>query len=130
MVKVVRSYPGQDTLFADVDDVKQAAAGMADETLACRELGHPWGAYTATFDRAVGVFERTLRCPRCETRKVQSLNRSGHILGSHYVYPDGYLMEKGLGRIAGDGRDALRLEALTRAVNGTAPVRRQKGKAS
>lgn len=126
MVRVLRQIPGQDTLFADPGEVKTAAEGMTDGVLACRELGHPWGAYVASVDRAAKCFERTLRCGRCGTLKVQTLSYSGHILGSHYIYPDGYLMEAGLGRIAGDGRAALRLVALERSVEKTVSTPRKR----
>jgi hypothetical protein len=41
----------------------------------------------------------------------------GVVLTNQYIHPDGYLMT-GLGRIVGDGRGVLRLESITRQVQG------------
>lgn len=99
--------------FADPSDVRDFAVGLSPTHLQCRELGHNWRPYTAQWKPRDRCFDRVLRCTRCKTQRVQVLNRFGAIVSSHYVYADGY-QAKGLGRIVGDGRDALRLEELQR----------------
>lgn len=102
--------------YADADEVADFARGLLISWLLCRELGHnwrPWNAYAID-----GGYERALRCTRCKTERWETLTSTGAKMSSRYVYPDGYLHE-GLGRIVGDGRDALRLESLTRAITNT-----------
>lgn len=106
-------------LYADTDDVIEFAAGLSEDFLYCRELGHNWRPYSAgellggkKEDQVVGYY-RTLRCSRCETKREQEVTDRGLILRNFYVYPDGYILD-GLGRIVGDGRGALRLESITR----------------
>lgn len=79
--------------------------------LYCRELGHNWKPWRATLH--AGTYERVLRCTRCRTERVQELTASGHLLSNHYRYADGY-QSKGLGRLVGDDRDALRMTSLLR----------------
>lgn len=100
--------------FAAVDDVRDFASGLTESQLACRELGHNWRSRVARWNDR-GGFDRTLRCTRCKTLREQVLTNYGAILSNRYVYPKGY-QSAGIGRIAGDGRDALRLESLTRNV--------------
>jgi hypothetical protein len=103
--------------YADRAAAEELARELPDAYLMCRELMHSWKPRSAGWLAGERVFERVIRCSRCKTEKHQTLSSSGEVLSSHYVYPDGYLA-KNLGRIVGDGRDALRLEALTRLVDG------------
>lgn len=102
--------------YADRAAAEELARELPDAYLTCRELMHSWKPRTAGWLAGERVFERVIRCSRCKTEKHQTLSSTGEVLTSHYVYPDGYLA-KNLGRIVGDGRDALRLEALTRLVD-------------
>lgn len=94
-------------------DVEVWAEHLKTDFLQCRELGHNWRPSTAK--RVDTYFERTLRCPRCKTDRIEVLSLRGEILSKQYRYADGYLSGK-LGRIVLDGRDALRLESITRSV--------------
>jgi len=98
-------------LFADVEEVKEFAASLPDNYLECREMNHIWKAWTGRY--VDGGVLRILRCQRCKAERHQEIALSGAIMSSHYKHPPGYLHE-GMGRIAGDGRDALRVESLTR----------------
>lgn len=88
------------------------ASDLPEEFLRCRELGHNWSPHTATKYR--NAFVRTLRCPRCKTRKRQQLDSRGMIVGSPvYIHPEGYL-HQGHGQIRGDGRGVLRIASMYR----------------
>ena len=100
---------------ADPLSVQVAAMEMSDEFLACRELGHTWHPRTAAWNGDERVYDRTLRCPRCKTMRLQTLSQRGEVLTNSYAYPEGYLLTIG-GRIAGAGRDMLRLESLNRQI--------------
>jgi hypothetical protein len=104
--------------YADRAAAEELARELPDTYLMCRELMHSWKPRSAGWLAGERVFERVVRCSRCKTEKHQTLSSSGEVLSSHYVYPDGYLA-KNLGRIVGDGRDALRLEAVNRLVGRT-----------
>lgn len=99
--------------YADPQDVEDFAQNLPDKFLFCREMGHNWRPFSAG-RHADGGFVRILRCNRCKTERHQELSHRGSVTGNHYVYPEDYTV-KGLGRIVGDGRDALRLVSLTRS---------------
>ena len=101
--------------YAERDEVESFAAGLSISHLQCREMGHSWRAWVARWDAEHNSYERALRCTRCKTERWEHIGTSGSKLGIRYVYPDGYTTE-GIGRIVGEGRDALRLESLTRAL--------------
>lgn len=101
-------------MYADLDTVQEFAEELKETFLHCRELGHNWRPYTVG-RHPDGGFERTLRCSRCRTKRVQSLSRTGMVLTNKYVHPAGYLLE-GLGRIVGEGRGVLRLESMKRII--------------
>lgn len=87
---------------------------LPDRFLLCRELGHTWKPWTASFDGT--AYDRTLRCPRCKTERHQVLSRYGSVVSNRYSYPDQYLV-KGLGHLDGSDRDALRLASVTRLAH-------------
>lgn len=101
------------TDYADAHEVAEFASTLVMAYLLCRELGHNWRPWTAY--PANGGYERALRCDRCSTERWETLTSTGAKVKGHYSYPEGYLHE-GLGRIVGDGRDALRLESLSRSI--------------
>jgi hypothetical protein len=101
--------------YADPADVASWAGGLSESFLMCREIGHSWRPFSAHWIAEDDCFDRTLRCTRCKTKRVQMLSAHGAIVSSQYIYPDGY-QSNGMGRIVGDGRDALRLESLQRLV--------------
>lgn len=96
-------------------DVELFARTLPEALLQCRELGHAWRAHTASWNASARVYDRSLRCQRCATLRVETLSKRGEILTRHYEYPDGYLSQD-LGRIVGSGRDVLRRESLTRQL--------------
>lgn len=100
---------------ADREEIASFAAGLRISHLHCREMGHSWRAWVARFDSEHNSYERALRCTRCKTERWEHIGLSGAKLGTSYVYPDGYQCE--YGRIVGEGRDALRLESLTRTLS-------------
>lgn len=104
----------EETAYADLDSVQEFAEGLKETFLHCRELGHNWRPYTVG-RHPDGGFERVLRCSRCRTKRVQSITTRGIVMQNKYIHPEGYLLE-GLGRIVGDGRGLLRLEAIKRIV--------------
>lgn len=104
--------------YADRDEVSDFAGGLSISHLQCRDVGHNWRPWVARWDDEHNCYERALRCTRCRTERWESIGASGSKLGSHYKYPEGYTAQ-GIGRIVGEGRDALRLESLTRQIVST-----------
>lgn len=97
----------------DLDEVRAFAEELPERFLQCRDLMHNW----LPFDigrHPQGGYERTLRCARCKTRKVQHVTTDGLVLGGRYEHPDGYLRE-GLGRMTGDARGMLRVVSMQRS---------------
>lgn len=106
--------------FADASEVTELAKEMKQAYLECRELGHlwrPWMAQEIRDERLGRHWERTLRCGRCRSKRNQILTSNGSVVSNSYSYADGYV-NKGLGRIVGEARDALRAESLRRHVAG------------
>jgi len=97
---------------ARLAQVQEFADELSEAFLFCREMSHTWQPHTAS-RYPDGGFRRTLLCPRCTTQRVQSLDRFGMIVSSHYDYPDGYL-SAGLGHLAGQDRGLLRLASMSR----------------
>jgi hypothetical protein len=88
---------------------------MGDAALACRDLGHNWRANSAAWVPKERVYERSLRCTRCRNLRHQILNERGEVISNSYEYRKGYLI-KGLGRLSGESRAVLRLEAVQRTI--------------
>ena len=102
--------------FADPHEVADFAANLEDNWLFCRTYQHNWKPWSAHWSGELSCYEVKIRCNRCTTKRVQRMSDKGQVLASHYEYPDGYLHE-GMGRIAGEARDMLRLESVTRVIN-------------
>ena len=113
-------------------DVGTWAHALTDAALLCRDVGHYWRPFTASWEPASRSYYRVLRCGRCKTERHQLLDSRGHPVSGHYVYPEGYLAPAGMGRLVGDERDTLRLESLVRVMGGdeVAVARRARRRAS
>lgn len=112
-LKAVTVETRQQPSSADLGEVEAFADDLPEKFLHCREMGHNWRPFDAGRHRD-GGFERTLRCVRCRTKRVQHLSADGMLIGSpKLIYPDGYLRQ-GLGRIDGAGRGILRLASMRR----------------
>lgn len=101
--------------WADPGDVKDWAVTLDEPHLLCRDLGHLWKPFRASFNLTERAYERTLRCSRCKTERSQTLSQVGAVLKNNYDYPEGYLVPK-LGRLAGESRNMVRLESVSRAI--------------
>lgn len=88
---------------------------MTDNYLQCRDWGHSWRPYTASWDTAERCYISRLRCSRCRTQRVRYIGQAGQLLGSHYDYAAGYLVQ-GLGRLTGEDRAVLRLASVQRVL--------------
>lgn len=86
--------------------------------LACRDIGHAWRPYTASWESAERRYRRVLRCSRCKADRVQFLDASGHVESTHYDYPDGYTRPAGseFGPYDAAMRNAVHLLGVTRLV--------------
>jgi hypothetical protein len=108
--------------YAKPRDVEAFAGELKIVALQCRTYGHSFRPFTVRQQKAEGhpssYYEQVLRC-RCRVKRILVLSRTGSVLSSRYDYTDspGYL-SKGLGRIVGEGRDVLRLENITRLLEG------------
>ena len=96
--------------FEAMSDIFAFAEDLPEKYLECRELGHLWRPWTA-ISNPDGGFDRTLRCTRCTCKRIQVLSGRGVVLRNYYEHPEGYL-HKGMGRIEGDARGALRLASV------------------
>jgi hypothetical protein len=108
---------------ADPDEVRSFAAGLTDEYLECRTIGHLWRPFGADWKRDEQAYLVTYLCNRCNTSRHQWLDRFGDVVKGNYDYDEGY-QHKGMGRIVGRGRSALRLESLTRIIGTRTPIKR------
>ena len=104
--------------YADSREVERRAAEWSSEVLECRTDGHTWRPVSATHHTTYRYFYTVQRCAKCESERHTEMTERGTITARWIVYADGYL-SKGLGRIVGDGRDALRLAALMRLYDPT-----------
>jgi hypothetical protein len=113
---------------AATSEAAEFASTLPESYLMCRDAGHAWRPYSADWSGEWGCWERSLVCQRCSTIRRQRLSRLGSVLGGHYEYPEGY-QHKGLGRLDGSDRDALRLESLHRVfgADDELAARRRKG---
>lgn len=93
------------------DRLTDALRQMSTEHLACRDYGHNWTPFRAEWKPAERAYFTQLRCARCATIRERWLDRTGAQLSNHYTYADGYLV-KGLGRLTGVDRDAVRLASI------------------
>ena len=88
---------------------------MPENHLQCRDFGHSWRPYTATWDAPARCYVTQLRCSRCRTLRERIIGQNGQQLGSHYLYADGYLVE-GMGRLGPADRNHLRLVSVLRVL--------------
>lgn len=106
--------------FAKPRDVEEFALNLRHQSLMCRTYGHGFNPYVVNIVELEGstgtYYEQILRC-KCRVRRVLLMNDRGAVLRSHYDYSHapGYLAQS-IGRIVGEGRDVLRLEAVTRII--------------
>lgn len=112
---MARKATRPDPAFADPHEVAEFAADLDLDWLYCRTYQHNWKPWSAHWSADLSCYEVKIRCNRCTTKRVQRMSDKGAVLASHYEYPEGYLHE-GMGRIAGEGRDMLRLESVTRVL--------------
>ncbi len=101
--------------YADRHEVEAAAANMSSAHLDCRIMRHSWERADAVHIARLRYYRVSYVCTRCQTRRVAEVSESGHEYASTYEYADGYLSH-GIGRIVGDGRDAIRMAGLQRAA--------------
>lgn len=102
--------------YAETREVERQATSWSDEVLECRVDGHMWRPARATHHTTYRYYYVVQRCPRCLCERHTEMTERGTITARWITYADGYLC-KGMGRIVGDGRDILRLSALTRVYD-------------
>jgi hypothetical protein len=92
-------------------DLATAIEQMPESHVHCRDYGHAWRPYTASFNARERCYEQSLRCTRCRTIRQRLLDTHGQVLHSQYVYADGYLVT-GMGRLAADAKGEMRLASI------------------
>lgn len=102
--------------YASPEEVEEQADQWTEDFLECRLYGHVWRPARATFNSTFKYYYVIQRCSRCFSERHSELNQYGHVMASWMKYAEGYLTKK-IGRIVGDGRDTLRLAALTRVYD-------------
>lgn len=108
---------------ATPEDALEAAQEWTDQILECRTYGHHWTPQGATWTKDRRAIATTQVCPCEATRHVLLDGRTGWVITSHIDYPDGYLL-KGVGRITGDAKGALRLTVVSRVYGLRTPKRK------
>lgn len=91
--------------------IKAAVAAMPREYTHCRDYGHDWRPFDVR--EAGRMYERTLRCTRCQTHCHQMVaKRNGRLTGGRrYTYPTDYLIP-GLGSFSSEDRGLVRLASI------------------
>lgn len=92
------------------------SAELPDAYLLCRDMGHLWRPYRATYVSEDQCYRRVLRCGRCRTERLQDIGLDGVILSGTYAYADGYVAPPGTGRLDTQARGSLRLESTLRLI--------------
>lgn len=88
---------------------------MKVDNLQCRDFGHSWRPYTASWNATERCYETQLRCARCKTMRVRLIGQAGQLLRNNYDYTEGYLI-KGMGRLDTADRDVIRLQSVLRVL--------------
>lgn len=102
--------------------VSDWAENLPPSFTACRDMGHNWLPFTASWDSQGRHYVRTLVCSRCTAERSQHISQTGHIIsGNSYRYPDGYQAPAGMGHIDGPAKDELRLLSTLRMVDEASP---------
>src|SRR4029077_3374336 len=103
------------TVWADPDDVAEAAEGWSEGQIECRALGqHPWRNRTWFVRGPATVLVQ--RCPRCLNERVRDLDSQGYWVSEwRRSYEPGYLLV-GKGRLGDDARAPLRLQMVASSV--------------
>jgi len=99
--------------YASRAEVEAATEQWPTDYLDCRFMRHSWARGDAVHVVRLRYYRASYVCTRCGTRKILEISDSGASFAQTYEYPDGYLAQ-GVGRIAGEGRDAIRLAAVLR----------------
>jgi hypothetical protein len=95
--------------------IEQAIEQMTPEFVACRDYGHSWKPFTATWNPTFRYYESQLKCQRCNTVRTRFIGPQGQRAGGRYDYVDGYTI-KGLGFLSVDDRDHIRLASMLNLV--------------
>lgn len=92
--------------------------GQPDDFLMCRDTGirHPWQPYDVQVvgGRRGGFVER-LKCDRCGSVKIRTLDGRGNPVKTHIDYVEGFL-RAGMGRMTAKQNALVRVEHLTRRL--------------
>ena len=89
---------------------RQVMKSIPENSVECRTLQHMWRYMKV--NKVKGGWEQQLLCLRCDTEKIQRLDRDGIIQSTTYHYKkDQYLVE-GLGAMDAKDRGSLRLRAM------------------
>lgn len=89
------------------------AGQLPQRLLHCRELGHTWRHWGVADEPEHHCYARTTRCSSCHTLRHWVIDYAGHVVSSHYTYPQGYLASN---VAPGLTRDPFRLEAIQREL--------------
>ena len=82
--------------------------------LQCRTMGHSWAPLAASW-RQDGNIDQALKCSRCETQRLQILDKNGYVVKGNYAYARDYTFT-GVGRLDVDGRALLRKTHVLRML--------------
>jgi hypothetical protein len=100
---------------APLSEVEAHLKEWDDTIVTCRAYGHDFKPYSVQPNERLGYF-KVVRLCRCKAEHhAEVAMASGHVFSSwiDYSHTNGYLLE-GVGRIMGDARDRVRLDAIVR----------------
>lgn len=107
---------GEGIRFATAGEIAAWRAGLPEDYLLCRDLGHLWRPLSARWSTEENGYHRVMRCGRCRTERAQVLSPAGHVLSGSYDYAAGYSAPAGTGRMGTEARDSIRLESVMRLL--------------
>jgi hypothetical protein len=99
--------------YATPGEVEAVTSQWSNAVLECRDMGHHWQRSDVAHVARDRYYRISDTCGRCDVTRYREMSERGHIYATTYAYPEGYLIE-GLGRIAGDGKDVIRLASVLR----------------
>lgn len=95
--------------------IADIAERYPDNFVECRDIGHSWRTRNASWLQGGGI-ERVLGCIRCETTRIQILDKEGYVIAGHYDYADGYTIH-GVGGLKAPDRAEFRRASVTRFMS-------------
>lgn len=93
----------------------------SEAQLVCRDLRHVWSPFDAWKEGRNYI--RVLRCTRCGSQRIQTLDNQGYVMDNRMKYSSGYVRKDG-GRMTQDEVAFIRQFNTERTLNNIAREKR------